>query len=183
MNLEMLITDIQSLGDLVKFQPVSAQHPLRKTMPEHARAFDSGYAWLVVWPVSETSAEALLAADHAAEDLFIQAFPPEAGQSGSVIDGYVVLALPSRPPTSLAEVRHVRLARSVCRRSVVWWDDGKGRWMDVDTITVVGIAGIGGGQGPNAGPGLSEGESAFVGRISTEGGAAAARADLKEAGL
>lgn len=171
--LDSLISEITSLAALVGFAQADSAHPLCRDLPANAYALVSSYGWLVVWPVPDVSDPALLRADRMAEDHFTEAFPPEAGQAGAVVDGYVVLALPSAPGPDMAEVRRVRLKRSVCRRAVVWYDEQELRWHGIDSITVLAVPGLGSNNGPRGLPDLSAEEMNLLDDIGTDGKRAA----------
>lgn len=176
-----LLSEIGRLSQTVGFAPAAAGHPLRNGLPAQAGAFVSQYAWLLVWPVADASGPVLLAADQAAADHLVQALPPEAGRTGSVIDGYVVLALPSAPDGDLPEIRQVRLKRSLCRRAVVWPAVSGDGWEGVGAVTVLDIPGLGEDSGLRRLPELSADEAALLARIDRDG-KAVAQADIEDIG-
>ena len=172
--IDYLIAEIRSLGSAVGFSEPGPDHPLYGAdLPEDVHAFASRYAWLLVWPVAEASGPALLKADRMAEEYFAEAFPPDAGQIGHVIDGYVVFALASRPTVALPEARQVRLKRTICRRAVVWYDEPEQTWQGVESITVLDVPGLGGGKGLRRLPNLSADQAALLEVIAADGKTAA----------
>ncbi len=68
---------------------------------------------------------------------------------GHLIDGYLLLAMPSKPDaTLLADVRRVESDTSVCRKHVLWPDADHGWTASLSAVTTLGL--------PSATPASSE---------------------------
>lgn len=179
-DIDRLAQEVGPLAYQVGFISAPPDSLICKNLPAQARAYTAPYAWLVLWPVEAAEDNALAAADTALERHFLHAFPPDSARSGSVIDGYGVLALPEFPDTGLEMIRRLRLKRSVFRRCVVWWNSQKGRWEDVGSITALGIPGIGHLGGSRDMLSMTPDETRLY---ETADGAELARAHITEAGL
>ncbi|RQW72537.1 hypothetical protein EBB56_00740 [Halomonas sp. YLB-10] len=171
--MDSLIKEINKLAESVGFSQVGSGHPLYPNLPENAYAYSSDYAWLVVWPVAETTDSALKLADQSAQNHFAESLPPQAGQTGSVIDAYVVLVLPDPPNPDMVEIRRARLKRSICRRAVVWYEEQSNSWNGLDSITVLGVRGLGPREGPRNLPNLPKDEKILLEKIGVDGKQAA----------
>ena len=100
------------------------------------------YAAVVLWPVPSNEMGVLRAEALRAEGWFAEALAAEeANRDGRVLDGYLILALPSAPSDQVqAEVWHLELSSQVCRKHVVWPSgDARQSWLRLDSVTVLAL--------------------------------------------
>lgn len=165
-NLAALI-DAQALPAGLSKAP--DEHPIRENLPPGGEAWLSEHAWMLLWPVDDASSITIKQAWHDAERHLDELIPDEVATGGSVIDGYVVLALPERPTgdDALAMIREVELSPHICRKHVVWRDGGAngGAWRNVDTITVLSLPNVTPSAGRVAFPQLPTDATALLDRI------------------
>jgi hypothetical protein len=152
-------------------------HPIRQDLPPGGEAWLSEHAWMLLWPVDDASSFTIKQAWRDAERHLDEVIPDEVATGGSVIDGYVVLALPERPTgdDALAMIREAELSPHICRKHVVWRDDeandeddggASGRaWRNVDTITVLSLPNVTPSAGRVAFPQLPADAAALLDRI------------------
>lgn len=149
------------------------EHPIRQDLPPEGEAWLGEHAWMLLWPVDDASSITIERAWHDAERHLDELIPDEVATGGSVIDGYVVLALPERPTgdDALAMIREAELSPHICRKQVVWRDDEAndgddgGAWRNVDTITVLSLPNITPSAGRVAFPQLPTDATALLDRI------------------
>lgn len=176
---DMLDNRLRTVGLLAAPQG----HPLLLEPPVSGlRAWVSPYAWLVLWPVPDMTADSLQTASKDAEACFDRALPPLSSMPGQIIDAYVVLAL-DRPPetdTEIEAVRHVRLERQLCRRTVVWPEDGD--WRGLDSLPLLPLPSGVQSSFELAWPPMSAGANALVARLQDEeqSGLPVAKQDIEQ---
>jgi hypothetical protein len=83
---------------------------------------------------------------------------------GHLIDGYLLLAMPSKPDAALlAEVRRVESDTSVCRKHVLWPDADHGWTATLSAVTTLGLP-----SATPAGNEVTEPELPFVAKRALE---------------
>jgi len=153
------------------------EHSIRQDLPPEGEAWLGEHAWMLLWPVDDASSFTIEQAWHDAERHLDEVIPDEVATGGSVIDGYVVLALPERPADddALAMIRKAELSPHICRKHVVWRDDKAddkandgsdgGAWRNVDTITVLSLPNVTASAERVAFPPLPADAAALLNRI------------------
>ncbi len=143
----------------------AGEHPIRKALPPEGEAWLGEHAWMLLWPVDDASSVTIERAWRDAERHLDEVIPDEVETGGSVIDGYVVLALLERPTDgdALAIIREAELSPHICRKQVVWRDGGA--WRNVDTITVLSLPKVTASAGRVAFPQLPTDAAVLLDRI------------------
>lgn len=89
-----------------------------------------------------------------AEDWLLQHIRSAERETGRLLDGYLVVALPQAPEGEFAAtLRDEERDRRGCRKFVVW-PEGEEAWAGLERVTVLGLPGGGGLAAPAAPPSL-----------------------------
>lgn len=170
--------------------------PLAPAPPDGVALWEGRYACVILWPVPETTADALRAATTRGQD-WADAVLGETERKvpTRVIDGYLILALTSAPSEKLYnQIRDIELSTQVCRKHVVWptlsvgtsasiADDikGKGQWERLTSVTVLGLPADGAPSVPSGSwPHLPSAAAQLWNDVETMGFRNAAENDLAE---
>lgn len=115
--------------------------------PHGIALWSSPYARLLLWPCQASDAPTVEATANEAQRWFDEVLiSGERIMRGRPLDGYLVLALPTRPGDEAREdVRRLELSAQVCRKHLIWpsapedADHAEVPWRRVADITVVGL--------------------------------------------
>jgi hypothetical protein len=117
--------------------------------PAGAALWSADYAKLLLWPATSASGADLSSALHDAVAWFDVVLSQAEVSGRGPVDGYLALALPSKPDdeSCLDLVRVIESSPRVCRKHVIWPDqEAEGSWRGLLSITVLGLP-----TGANAG--------------------------------
>lgn len=107
--------------------------------PPDLKFWASDFAFLALVRVAKADAESLNEAFLDASGWMSLALKAEE-KLGHLIDGYLLLAMPSKPdPTLLAEVRRVESDTGVCRKHVLWPDKDLSWTATLYAVTTLGL--------------------------------------------
>ena len=138
------------------------------------------YASVLLWPATEADlADTTNTAEAWFGDLLLR---EEDSRSARVLDGYLLICLPAKPPETLEPVlRSIELSTRICRKHVVW-PEADGEWRRFDSVTVLRLPeGVTSVASDLQWPTLSNDGKAMWADIQDRGGVAAAQAEEKRA--
>lgn len=132
-------------GELLPKFDESAAKP-----PAGAMLWASAYAAALFWPVSAADVDILRIAADEGQQYFDELITvKERNTHGRVIDGYLILGLPSAPSDDVQSVvMELELSSQVCRKHVVWpkpadavdaLSTESGKWRRIADVTVLGL--------------------------------------------
>ena len=185
--------EIEDLAAKVGFVRESLPHIEDAKQPPTGTAYwTSDYARVLLWPLSSSDASSLEDSMLEGEGWLDAALHgDERDVAGRILDGYLVLAMPSAPPKdAYDEIRRIELSSRICRKHLIWPDGAMGegeiqRWTRIADVTVLGLpatnvqAPTGELQWPELEP-----EAQEVWRcVSQSGGKDAARREADKLGL
>ncbi|HTP66315.1 MAG TPA: hypothetical protein VMJ66_13065 [Geobacteraceae bacterium] len=109
----------------------------------HGRIWGGSYAQIALCMVRECTIEAMMDAKDVWQQRLDESLTVQERKHVTVIDGYLILALPDCPAGGMRDcIRQVELDTSVCRKQVIWAEEGKGPeeiWRRIFKITVLGL--------------------------------------------
>lgn len=155
MDFDLLESALAEIGDLCRKVGLESE-PLPKfnesvaKPPAGATLWASAYATALFWPVSSADVEILRTAADEGQQYFDELITiKERKTHGRVIDGYLILGLPSVPADDVqSAIMGLELSSQVCRKHVVWpkpEDDvgdsftESGKWRRIADVTVLGL--------------------------------------------
>jgi hypothetical protein len=107
------------------------------------RIWAGRYAQIALCMVKECSIDALMDAKERWQQKLDESLVRQEQANLTVIDGYLLLALPAPPDDSLrARIREVEMDTFICRKHVVWPEKGElpeERWRRLFKVTVLGL--------------------------------------------
>jgi hypothetical protein len=147
-EIKVACVELESLCNKVGLQKTlplpSVEH---SQSPEGTTLWSSGYASLLLWPSTASDAETINIEAARAQSWFDEVLTNrENNTSRNLIDGYLILALPSPPEdTAKEEVRRLEISAQVCRKHIIWQDntslneETQKKWLRLADITVLGL--------------------------------------------
>jgi hypothetical protein len=118
--------------------------------PRGTTLWASDYASLLLWPIQKIGAEELQLAAEQGQSYFDELLGvKEAQVNGRVVDGYLILALPTAPTKDLqVMIRELELSFRVCRKHIIWPSPSEdlnqpvasnATWARIADVTVLGL--------------------------------------------
>lgn len=108
-------------------------------MPPDLKLWTSEFALLALVRIAKTESESLDQVFLDSSEWMSRALKIEE-KKGRLIDGYLLLAMPSKPDaTLLAEVRRVESDTSVCRKHVLWPEQDQSWGPTLYAVTTLGL--------------------------------------------
>jgi len=155
---------------------------------EHGdQIWGSKYSMIALWKVSNCSINSIVDAKRVGQQTIDEVITLREKEYSTVIDGYLILVLPERPDEKLREfIRQIEMDTGVCRKHVVWPEDGASPeeiWRRIFKVTVLGLPSS---PGPASGvnmPNLDESQKRIWSHIRKGSAASAAGKLLAEGGI
>jgi hypothetical protein len=110
-------------------------------LPEGSAFWSSNYACLLLFPVMDCSIDGFQESTAMALD-FLDGVLSERERHNKHADGYLVLALKSKPTDELdTAVRTLELSTNICRKNTIWpeSDNKSANWARISDISVLGL--------------------------------------------
>ena len=135
--------DAHELFDLVEKYAKRVGIDRKYVSVPHGRIWGGSYAQIALCRVGECSVDSMVSAKETWQQRLDESLTRQEKQYSTVVDGYLILALPECPGgTMWDDIRHVELDTSVCRKQVVWPEQGKGpeeKWRRIFKVTALGL--------------------------------------------
>lgn len=153
----------------------------RTGLPEGINLWSGDYASVLLWPVLTEDAGTFDIALRDGETWFADYLSGAENRRGArVIDGYLLLLLPTSPEDALLpQIREAELSFKVCRKHVVWpYAGGPKQRPRLDAVTVLAVPeGITAASGEVHWPKLDQDLTDLWDRIQDDGPVAVAQAE------
>jgi hypothetical protein len=132
------------IEQLPKFKNLNIEPPPGTTL------WVSDYAAVLLWPIDKTSAGPLQIAAEQGQSYFDELLVTKEGAAnGRVVDGYLLLALPSAPTNDVQPtIRRLELSSQICRKHILWPKGPEelhqpavptSMWARIADVTVLGL--------------------------------------------
>ncbi len=137
------MNDCRELVDLIEKYARAVGIDRRYPAEAGGRIWGSSYAHIALCIVGDGTAGSLLAALDRWQLKLDELLMKQEMENSTVIDGYLILAIPESPGDELRGViRRVEMDTSICRKHVVWPEPGETseeRWRRVFKVTALGL--------------------------------------------
>lgn len=153
------------------------------TLPPGAALWAASYAHVLLWPVAVSSVTNLLGAAEEGQNWFDLWLSAEELRLPGLVDGYLVLMLPTPPDADLrTHLARIESDPRVCRKHVIWPGAGGSSlngWSRVGRITLLGLPPSPGHGAPAEPPSLTKDQQSVVDGVLMGSVSAAVRRDAQ----
>lgn len=126
-----------TLGASAGFEKVAIELDLNDEERVPFAYFESSYASILIWPISQLSQEKLIEHAVLAERILDEILTTRES-SGVVIDGYVIIALDKYYENLKSVVLEIEQSTRLCRKHIVWFDASG--WARLERVTTLGVS-------------------------------------------
>lgn len=134
----------ENLSALVeKYAKAVGVETLVKTTDLGNLIWSSKYLQIALWKVPDCTIKSIAEAKESGEQHLDESLTNQEKESSTVIDGYLILALLEHPVKELQDfIREVEMDTGVCRKHVVWPENGtlpEEIWRRIFKVTALGL--------------------------------------------